>query len=54
MCSTAPRAPQVRAIRHGREQALPVAEVVVGDLVLVETGDILCTDGVLVAGCDVK
>ena len=45
---------QVRAIRHGREQALPVREVSVGDLLLVETGDILCTDGLLVAGSDVK
>jgi magnesium-transporting ATPase (P-type) len=45
---------QVRAIRHGREQALPVRKVAVGDLLLVETGDILCTDGLLVAGSDVK
>lgn len=46
--------PQVRAIRHGREAELPVREVLVGDVLLVETGDILCTDGLLVAGCDVK
>ena len=46
--------PQVRALRQGREVELPVREVLVGDLLLVETGDILCTDGLLVAGCDVK
>lgn len=46
--------PQVRAIRNGREVELPVRDVLVGDLLLVETGDILCTDGILVAGCDVK
>jgi magnesium-transporting ATPase (P-type) len=45
---------QVRVLRNGREQALPVAQVLVGDLLLVETGDILCTDGLLVAGADVK
>lgn len=44
----------MRAIRDGREQALPVRDVLVGDLLLVETGDILCADGLLVAGCDVK
>jgi Ca2+ transporting ATPase len=44
----------VRAIRNGREVELPVRDVLVGDLLLVETGDILCTDGILVAGCDVK
>lgn len=46
--------PQVRAIRAGREQALPVRDVLVGDLLIIETGDILCTDGMLVAGSDVK
>lgn len=56
-CSLAcpdPSHKQVRAIREGREQALPLRDVLVGDLLLVETGDILCTDGLLVAGSDVK
>ena len=46
--------PQVRAIRDGRERSLPVHEVLVGDVLLVEAGDILCTDGLLVSGSDVK
>lgn len=53
-CLNNPYCRQVRAIRNGREVELPVRDVLVGDLLLVETGDILCTDGLLVAGCDVK
>lgn len=53
-CHNNPYCRQVRAIRNGREVELPVRDVLVGDLLLVETGDILCTDGLLVAGCDVK
>lgn len=45
---------QVRAIRGGREQSLPVRDVLVGDLLLVEAGDILCADGVLVSGSEMK
>ncbi|PSC68202.1 calcium-translocating P-type PMCA-type [Micractinium conductrix] len=45
---------KVRAIRDGRERSLPVHEVLVGDVLLVEAGDILCTDGLLVSGSDVK
>lgn len=45
---------QVRAIRGGREQAVPVRDVLVGDLLLVEAGDILCADGMLVAGSELK
>jgi len=44
----------VRAIRNGQEMSLPVESVVVGDLLIVETGDILCADGVLIQGYDVK
>jgi Ca2+ transporting ATPase len=44
----------VRAIRNGREMSLPAEHVVVGDLLVVETGDILCADGVLIQGYDVK
>lgn len=45
---------QVRAVRNGREVQLRSSSVLVGDLLLVETGDILCADGVLVAGADIK
>lgn len=45
---------QVRAVRGGQELAVPVCGVLVGDLLLVEAGDILCADGLLVAGSDVK
>ncbi|KAL4422348.1 hypothetical protein ABPG75_008545, partial [Micractinium tetrahymenae] len=45
---------KVRTIRHALEQAVPVRDVLVGDLLLVEAGDILCADGILVAGSDLK
>jgi Ca2+ transporting ATPase len=44
----------VRALRGGREVQLSTFDVLVGDLLLVETGDILCADGVLVDGTDIK
>jgi len=49
-----PRAVQVRAVRGGREVELSVRSVVVGDLLLLEAGDILCADGVLVDGYDLR
>jgi Ca2+-transporting ATPase len=45
---------QVRAVRGGREVELSVRSVVVGDLLLLEAGDILCADGVLVDGYDLR
>ncbi|GAB4821345.1 hypothetical protein N2152v2_008391 [Parachlorella kessleri] len=45
---------KVRAIRDGRERRMSVFDVLVGDLLLVETGDILPVDGVLVEGSDIK
>ncbi|KAL4531129.1 hypothetical protein Ndes2526B_g04715 [Nannochloris sp. 'desiccata'] len=48
------REDSVRALRGGREVQLSTLDVLVGDLLLVETGDILCVDGVLVAGTDIK
>ncbi|KAI8113674.1 hypothetical protein M9435_003668 [Picochlorum sp. BPE23] len=44
----------VRAIRDGVEISLPVERVVVGDLLMLETGDILCADGVLVRGFNIR
>ena len=44
----------VRAVREGTEVRLPAEEVVVGELLKIETGDILCADGVLMQGFDVR
>ena len=44
----------VRAVRDGVELQLPVEDVVVGDVLMMETGDILCADGVLIRGFDIK
>lgn len=46
--------PQVRAIRDRHERSISVFELLVGDLVVVETGDILPVDGVLVEGPGLK
>ena len=37
----------VRVIREGRETQIPRSEIVVGDLVLLSTGDEICADGLL-------
>ena len=39
-----------RVVRDGVRQEIPVAEVVVGDLVLVATGEVFPADGVVLAG----
>lgn len=44
----------VRAVRGGTEVALSTSAVLVGDLLLLEAGDMLCADGVLVAGNNIK
>jgi Ca2+ transporting ATPase len=44
----------VRAVRDGGEVRLATEEVVVGDVLKLETGDILCADGVLLQGFDIK
>lgn len=44
----------VRVIRDGREQELPTSAVMVGELLLLEAGDILCADGLLLEGVDVR
>lgn len=44
----------VRAVRDGAEVRLPAEDVVVGELLKLETGDILCADGVLLQGYDIK
>ena len=44
----------VRAIREAEEVNVLVEDVVVGDVLLLETGDILCADGILVQGFNVR
>jgi Ca2+ transporting ATPase len=44
----------VRAVRAGKEVQLDTSKVLVGDVLLLERGDILCADGVLIGGSDVK
>lgn len=41
---------QVRVVRDGSEQRLSVFELLVGDVLVVETGDIVPTDGVVIEG----
>lgn len=45
---------QVRVRRDGVAQSIPVADLVVGDLLLFEAGDILPADGVLLEGFDIR
>lgn len=45
---------QIRVRREGEVQIIPVAELVVGDLLQFEAGDILPADGVLLEGFDIR
>ena len=45
---------QVRVVRDGTEARVSTYDLVVGDVVLVETGDIIPADGVLFEGADIK
>lgn len=45
---------KVRAIRNGKESRIDPSTLFVGDLILVEAGDILRADGVLVAGSNIR
>ena len=54
ICTHVSLPPQVRAVRGGREVEVPQREVLAGDVLLVEAGDILCADGVLLAGVDIR
>ncbi|KAJ1674157.1 plasma membrane calcium, partial [Spiromyces aspiralis] len=40
----------VRVIRMGRETEIPVADIVVGDILLVECGDVVPVDGIVTSG----
>ena len=53
MCAecTMPSSPtQVRVVRDGAERRLSVFELLVGDVLVAETGDIVPTDGVVIEG----
>lgn len=52
--AAAERDVKVRVRRGGRELSLSVNDLVVGDILLVESGDILPGDGVLLEGYDVR
>ena len=41
---------QVRVVRDGAERRLSVFELLVGDVLVSETGDIVPTDGVVIEG----
>ncbi len=45
---------QVRVVRDGQEARISIYDLLVGDVVLVETGDIIPADGVLLEGADIK
>lgn len=45
---------QVRVMRGGEEQTLSCFDLLVGDVLLVEAGDILPADGLLFAGGQLK
>ena len=42
--------PHARVVRDGREQRVPAADVVPGDLLVIGEGDAICADGRVVAG----
>jgi Ca2+-transporting ATPase len=44
----------IKVIRDGREQLIPVHDVVVGDVVLLEPGDVIPCDGVFLSGHNVR
>lgn len=44
----------IRVIRSGKTQEVPIAELLVGDLVLLEPGDMIPADGLLVSGHNIK
>lgn len=44
----------IRVIRSGKTQEVPIADLLVGDLVLLEPGDMIPADGILVSGHNIK
>ncbi len=48
------RAHQVRVIRNGREAGISTYDLLVGDVLVLATGDILPADGLLLKGSDLR
>jgi Ca2+-transporting ATPase len=44
----------VKAIRSGKSQVLPISEVLVGDVIHLESGDVIPADGIFINGYNVK
>lgn len=44
----------VKVIRSGKSQALPIADVLVGDVVYLELGDVIPADGIFIDGYNVR
>ena len=44
----------VKVIRDGQEQLIPISQVVVGDVVLLEPGDVIPCDGIFLSGHNVR
>jgi Ca2+-transporting ATPase len=45
---------QVKALRDGKSQLVSIYEVLVGDILLLEPGDIICADGIFLSGMGLK
>jgi P-type Ca2+ transporter type 2C len=45
---------EVTVIRDGQQTSIPTETVVVGDIVTIQTGDIIPADGVLISGYDLE
>lgn len=45
---------QVRVLRDGAQKEISTFDLLVGDVVVVETGDILAADGLLYQGTDIR
>jgi len=45
---------EIKVVRQGEQRQVSIFEVVVGDIVVLDTGDIICADGILIDGHDLK
>lgn len=43
----------IKVVRDGIEQTIDVQDIVVGDVVLFESGEIIPCDGIFLSGCNV-
>ncbi len=46
--------PHTRVLRNGKEYNIPSDELVVGDIMLFKSGDLICADGRLIENCSLK